>query len=223
MAYSTMACSTGIVDPDVIPATNTGGTGLRYSSTDGQFIFTGDLYRIAKSGEFPNISAERRKELRVKLLSKISESQMIVFAPAQPKYTVTVFTDPECPWCRKLHTQIAEYNRLGIKVRYAFFPREGMDSSAARTLDAVWCSSDRKDALTRAKLGQPVKAKDCGATPVRQDYELGRQIGVESTPNIVLENGELIPGYLPPRDLLAKIAPQVVKASPVAPPAGIAR
>ena len=120
-----------------------------------------------------------------------------------------------------MHSQIAEYNRLGIKVRYAFFPREGMDSEAARTLDAVWCSKDRKDALTRAKLGQPVKAGNCGVTPVRRSYELGHQIGVESTPNVVLEDGELIPGYLPPRDLLAKIAPQAAKAA--APPASLAR
>jgi thiol:disulfide interchange protein DsbC len=201
------------------------GAEVTYVTADGQFIFIGDLYRVAKSGEFPNLSDARRRELRLKLLAKLSESQMIVFSPAQPKYTVTVFTDPECPWCRKLHSQIAEYNRLGIKVRYAFFPREGMDSDAARTLDAVWCSADRKEALTRAKLGQPVKAAACGVTPVRLSWELGHQIGVESTPNMVLEDGELIPGYLPPRDLLAKLAPQAAKAasSPAAPPASLAR
>jgi len=84
----------------------------------------------------------------------------------------------------------------------------------------VWCSSDRKAAFTRAKLGQPVSSPSCGVTPVKQSYELGHLIGVESTPNIVLEDGELIPGYLPPRDLLAKIAPHAAKAmaSPVVPP-----
>ncbi len=196
------------------------GAEVTYVTADGQYLFTGDLFRIVKSGEFPNLSDTRRKELRVKLLAKLPESQMIVFAPAQPKYTVTVFTDPECPWCRKMHSQIAEYNRLGIKVRYAFFPREGLDSDAARTLDAVWCSADRKDALTKAKLGQLVPSRNCGVTPVRQSYEVGHQIGVESTPNVVLEDGELIPGYLPPRDLLAKIAPHAAKAmaSPAVPP-----
>lgn len=199
------------------------GAEVTYVTTDGQFLFTGDLYRIAKTGAFPNLSDARRRELRLKLLATLPESQMIVFSPAQPKYTVTVFTDPDCPWCRKLHSQIAEYNKLGIKVRYAFFPREGMDSEAAHTLEAVYCSPDRKDALTRAKLGQPVKmTANCNASPVRQSWKLGHDIGVESTPNLVLEDGELIPGYLPPRDLLAKIAPQAAKASPVA-PAGIAR
>lgn len=196
------------------------GTEITYVTADGQYLFTGDLYRIAKTGTFPNLSDARRRELRLQLLAKLPESQMIVFSPPQPKYTITVFTDPDCPWCRKMHSQIAEYNRLGIKVRYAFFPREGMDSEAARTLDAVWCSSDRKAALTRAKLGQPVTSRNCGVTPVKQSYELGHRIGVDSTPNVVLEDGELIPGYLPPRDLLAKIAPQAAKAmaSPVVPP-----
>lgn len=194
------------------------GAEITYVTADGQYLLTGDLFRIASSGEFPNLSAARRNELRVKLLAQLPESQMVVFSPAQPKYTVTVFTDPDCPWCRKLHSQIAEYNRLGIKVRYAFFPREGLDSVAARTLDAVWCSADRKDALTRAKLGQPVPSRNCGVTPVRQSYELGHRIGVDSTPNIVLEDGELIAGYLPPRDLLARLAPPVARASPTVPP-----
>jgi len=197
------------------------GAEVTYVTADGQFLFTGDLYRVSKSGDFPNLSAQRRNELRKELLAGLPESQMIVFSPAQPKYTITVFTDPECPWCRRMHSQIAEYNRLGIKVRYAFFPREGMDSSAARTLDAVWCSKDRKDALTRAKLGQPVKAASCGVTPTKRSYELGHRIGVESTPNVILEDGELIPGYLPPRDLLAKIAPQAANAGK--PPASLAR
>jgi thiol:disulfide interchange protein DsbC len=197
------------------------GAEVTYVTADGQFLLTGDLYRIVKNGDFANLSDQRRNELRVKLLAQLPESQMIVFSPAQPKYTITVFTDPDCPWCRRMHGQIAEYNRLGIKVRYAFFPREGMDSEAAHTLEAVWCAKDRKDALTRAKLGQPVKAAKCGVTPVRRSYELGQQMGVESTPNVVLEDGELIPGYLPPRDLLAKIAPQAAQAA--APPASLAR
>jgi thiol:disulfide interchange protein DsbC len=125
-----------------------------------------------------------------------------------------------------MHSQVAEYNRLGIKVRYAFFPREGPGSEAWTKLEQVWCSPDRKDALTRAKLGQALKAPKCAADQVvRRSWELGHQIGVESTPNVVLEDGELIPGYLPPQQLLAKIAPSQAKTavSQSAPPASIAR
>jgi thiol:disulfide interchange protein DsbC len=192
------------------------GADVTYVSADGKYIFTGDLYQVATGGEFPNLSDARRRELRAKLLAQVPESRMIVFAPsAAPKYTITVFTDPDCAWCRKMHSQIAEYNKLGIKVRYAFFPREGPDTEAWTKSEAVWCSADRKSALTRAKLGQPVKAARCANSPVKQTWDLGHEIGIEGTPGLVLDDGELIPGYLPPQQLIAKLS-EAPAARPVA-------
>lgn len=183
------------------------GADVTYVTADGKYILTGDLYQIAQSGTYPNLSENRRRELRIKRLGEVPESRMVVFAPATPpKYTVTVFTDPDCAWCRKLHSQIAEYNKLGIKVRYAFFPREGPDTEAWTKSEAVWCAADRKSALTQAKLGKAVKSAKCANTPVRQTWELGHEIGIEGTPGLVLADGELIPGYLPPNQLLAKLA-----------------
>jgi len=49
----------------------------------------------------------------------------------------------------------------------------------------VWCSADRKAALTRAKLGEALDSQPCGNTPVAQEYELGQAIGLEGTPGIV--------------------------------------
>jgi len=116
-----------------------------------------------------------------------------------------VFTDLDCAYCRHLHSEIAEYNRLGIRVRYLFFPRSGPDSDSWRKAEQVWCSANRNDALTRAKLGEPLSAKACQGTPVAHDYELGRQFNVLGTPAIVLNNGELIPGALPPDVLLERL------------------
>ena len=114
---------------------------------------------------------------------------MVIFSPPQPKYTVTVFTDVDCAYCRELHRQIADYNRLGVRVRYIFYPRTGPNTESWRKAEQVWCSADRKSALTRAKLGQPLEAKPCGSTPVEQEYELGKAIGLEGTPGIVAANG----------------------------------
>jgi thiol:disulfide interchange protein DsbC len=133
---------------------------------------------------------------------------MVVFSPPNPKYTVTVFTDVDCPYCQTLHSQIDEYNRLGVKVRYMFFPRSGPDTESWYKAEQVWCSSDRRAALTEAKLGKPLAAKLCPNTPVAQEYELGRQIGLEGTPGIVLSNGTMIGGYMPPDKLLAELQQQ---------------
>jgi thiol:disulfide interchange protein DsbC len=183
----------------------THGSDISYVSADAKFVFAGDLYRVADKGDFPNLSEVRRRELRLAKLGEIPESQMLVFGPEKAKHTITVFTDVDCPWCQRLHGQIAEYNKLGIRVRYMFFPRTGPDTESWAKADAVWCSSDRKSAFTRAKAGEELAPKACPGSPVAREYQLGRDIGVTGTPGVVIETGELIPGYMAPAQLLAHI------------------
>lgn len=174
-----------------------------YMTQDGRWVFTGDLYNAATRAD---LTEARRSEIRKQLIDAVPESKMVVFAPSeQPKYTVTVFTDVDCPYCRALHSQIAEYNKRGIKVRYVFFPRSGPNTESWRKAEQVWCSADRKTALTEAKLGKPLNAKVCPNTPIAQEYELGKQIGLEGTPGIVAANGTMISGYLPPDELVEQL------------------
>jgi len=181
------------------------GTDISYVSADAKYVFAGDMYRVSDKGDFPNLSETRRRELRLARLSELPESQMLVFGPANAQHTISVFTDVDCPWCRKMHSQIADYNKLGIRVRYLFFPRTGPDTESWAKADAVWCSADRKDAFTRTKGGEQIKPRACPGSPVAREYKLGHDLGVTGTPGVVLENGELIPGYLPPAQLLAHI------------------
>ncbi len=125
---------------------------------------------------------------------------MIVFAPEQPKHMITVFTDIDCAYCRKLHRQMDEYNRLGIGVRYLFYPRAGPNSASFRKAVAVWCAKDRKQALTTAKAGGKIEMLKC-PSPVRQHMDKGKQVGVSGTPTIILENGTKLPGYVSPPKL----------------------
>jgi thiol:disulfide interchange protein DsbC len=90
-------------------------------------------------------------------------------------------------------------------VRYLFYPRSGPDSESWDKADAVWCSPNRNDALTRAKRGEALKPARCGETPVARDYELGQEFGVRGTPAILLSNGEMLPGYLPPALLVKRV------------------
>jgi len=183
----------------------THGADISYVSADAKFVFSGDLYRVAAKGDFPNLSEGRRRELRLAKLDEIPESQMLVFGPEKAKHTITVFTDVDCPWCRRLHSQMADYNKLGIRVRYMFFPRTGPDTESWAKADAVWCSADRKAAFTKAKAGEDLAPKACPGSPVAREYQLGHDIGVTGTPGVVIETGELIPGYMAPAQLLAHI------------------
>ncbi|HZF17809.1 MAG TPA: DsbC family protein [Steroidobacteraceae bacterium] len=180
----------------------TKGADVGYVSADGKYYFGGDLYEIAGQN---NLTEERRGGLRAKLLASLSEKDMIVFSPKDPKYTITVFTDLDCQYCRKLHSEIAEINKLGIKVRYAAYPRTGPGTESWSKAEAVWCSANRPDALTRAKQGQPVAGKACPANPVAREFALGNALGVNGTPGIVTSSGRYIGGYEPPRQLLEDI------------------
>jgi thiol:disulfide interchange protein DsbC len=174
------------------------GADIAYVSSDAKYAISGDLIDLAKND---NLTEARRRGARAKLIGAIPESEMVVFGPRDPKYTVTVFTDVDCAYCRQLHSQIADYNRLGIRVRYLFYPRTGPNTESWTKAEEVWCSSNRNDALTLAKRGGALQAKACPNNPVARHYALGRDFGLQGTPAIVLADGELIGGYVPPLEL----------------------
>ena len=177
----------------------TRGSEISYTSSDGRYVIIGgDLIDIDSDS---NITENRRRGIRNRLIEGIPENEMLVFSPKTPKYTITVFTDIDCGYCRKLHSQIAEYNRLGIRVRYLFYPRTGPDTESWHKAEAVWCSANRNEALTRAKNGEEIKARKCATGVVARDWELGQKLSVEGTPAILLPSGELLPGYSPPAEL----------------------
>ena len=177
------------------------GTDAAYVSSDGKYAIVGDLYDL---GSNDNLTEARRRDARLKLLATVPESQMVIFGAKEARHTITVFTDVDCQYCRKLHSQIADYNRLGVRVRYAFFPRTGPNTPSWHKAEAVWCSANRQEALTRAKLGQDVQAKQC-QTPVAKTYALGQELGMHGTPGIFTDRGEYITGYVTPAEMLARL------------------
>jgi thiol:disulfide interchange protein DsbC len=176
----------------------TRGSEISYTSSDGRYVILGDMVDIDSDA---NLSENRRRTIRQRLIDTVPESEMLVFSPKTPKYTITVFTDIDCGYCRKLHSQIAEYNRLGIRVRYLFYPRSGPDTDSWHKAEAVWCSSNRNEALTRAKNGEDIKSSKCPTDIVARDWDLGHKLSVEGTPAIFLASGEMLPGYAPPTQL----------------------
>jgi thiol:disulfide interchange protein DsbC len=177
------------------------GADTAYVSTDGRFLISGDMYDIDSR---TNLTEASRTDTRKKLLAKLDEKEMIVFSPDSAKHTITVFTDVECGYCRKLHSEIEQINKLGVRVRYMAYPRAGPGTEDWQKMEAVWCSKDRKSAITQAKQGTNVKAGSC-ATPIAKQYALGEQMGVRGTPAIFTMTGDYIGGYLPPQQLLEQL------------------
>ncbi|MGH8351946.1 MAG: DsbC family protein [Pseudomonas sp.] len=179
------------------------GGRLLYASADGQFVMQGYLFQL-KDGKAVNLTEVVERGSIAKLINAIPASEMVVFAPKEPKTHITVFTDTDCGYCQKLHSEMAELNRLGVEVRYVAFPRQGVGSHGYNGLVSVWCAKDRQAAMNQAKSRQELPAGTC-ENPVAKQYQLGQAIGVTGTPAIVLANGQLIPGYQPAPQL-AKLA-----------------
>lgn len=167
------------------------GVTVLYLNKDGRYLFQGDLIDLQTE---KNLTEQTRAEARLKVVNTLSEEGMIIFSPKQVKHTVTVFTDIDCPVCQRMHADMAKINRQGIKVRYVAYPRAGLDSESYLKAVSVWCSKDRKSALTRAKAGEDVKAKACD-NPVKQHLQAVRDMALRGTPAFILEDGSLIPGY----------------------------
>lgn len=172
---------------------------IAYVSGDGRYALGGDMVEL---GSNLNITEQHRRELRLRELAAVPESDMLIFSPKDPKYTVSVFTDVDCPYCRKLHAQIAEYNRLGIRVRYLLYPRNGPNTPSWTKAQQVWCSANRNESLTQAKAGQELRSKACTDTPLARFWALGSKFNITGTPAIVMADGEMVAGYLPPDVLL---------------------
>lgn len=192
------------------------GADIAYVSADGKYAITGDLYDLGKNDD---LTETRRRELRARMIAAFPESEMLIFGPKDPKYTVTVFTDVDCGYCRKLHSQIAEYNRLGVRVRYLLYPRTEPNSPSWIRAEQVWCSADRNAALTKAKLGQNLTNKPCANNPVARIHTLGQDFALQGTPDIVLPSGEMFPGYIPPDVLVEHLKEgQQPQQQPQSPP-----
>ena len=177
------------------------GGQMVYISDDGRYLLQGALFDVQ---EKTDLSQAGMAEVRRRLLATIPASERIVFAPDNPDYTVSVFTDVECGYCRKLHEDIGEYNRLGIAIEYLAFPRMGPASEDFGKMVSVWCASDRRAALTAAKEGRRVPSVNC-TSPVARHYDIGRRVGLTGTPMIVTADGTQMPGYMPPADLRAAL------------------
>ena len=170
-----------------------------FSDREGGYLFTGDLFKASPEG-LENLSAAARQGKVVEWIAAVPESEMIIFTPEEKKASITVFTDVDCTYCRKLHSELDAIMALGIQVRYVAYPRGGETSTAYPKMISVWCSDDRNKALTQAKNGQNLPTLDC-QTPVLEHYNLGNKIGISGTPALVLEDGTVIPGYLDSQQL----------------------
>lgn len=175
------------------------GSQVVYMSVDAQYMIEGDLYNLVTK---ENVSENAKSVIRLAAINKLGADKMLVYKPETVKNTITVITDIDCPYCRRLHNEVPDYMKNNVEVRYIFMPLKG--AADMKKTVSVWCSDNQQQALDIAKSGGKVEEKTCD-NPIKDHLKLARELGVRGTPAIVLENGELLPGYVPVAKLVAQL------------------
>lgn len=175
---------------------------IYYVSSDGDYIVDGDMIDLATR---TNLTSARKGKIHMGLINAVDEKDMLVYAAdGDSNRSVTVFTDISCGYCRKLHAELDELLAGGVSVRYLMFPRAGLETQAAKDLESVWCAENPQEAMTVAKAGGEIVPKSC-QNPIESHVSLAEQVGLRGTPLIYLDNGEMVPGYRPAKQLVEMI------------------
>jgi len=181
------------------------GTTILYISADGRYLIDGSVLDLKAQ---KNITEESMQSARAEVVNGLEEGEMVVYAPkGKPRNTLTIFTDIDCPYCVRLHEERQTLLDAGIKLRYLLYPRAGINSPSYDKAVNVWCAESRTEAMTLAKEGMDLEAKEC-ETPILSQIQLASTFGLKGTPHIVIDTGEVIGGYMPAGRLIEKLGLQ---------------
>jgi len=173
------------------------GADVLYLTEDGKHLIQGDIYALDTR---TNVTEAKRAAGRSRIMASIDPDTMIIFKPEKTRYVVSVFTDIDCGYCRKLHSEINSYLSRGIEIRYLAFPRTGVNTPSYFKAVTAWCAKNRQQALTLAKTGADIPFRTCD-NPVDEHLAVARELGVSGTPTLVLADGSILPGYVPAKRL----------------------
>lgn len=173
-----------------------------YATADGRYVFSGALFDT-RAGR--DLAERTRAAQRLKMIGEVPGDGMIIYPAKRKRHTLTVFTDVDCPYCRRFHQEVPELVRRGVEVRYLLFPRGGLETPTYAKSISVWCAPDRKKALDAATRGETLPTRNCD-NPVSAHYRLGRRIGVRGTPTLITERGDKLTGYIPLEQLVKMLA-----------------
>jgi len=178
------------------------GADVLYITEDGKYVFQGgDLVELAT---MTSASETTREKARSKILAIFDKKKFITFQAKKEQHVVTVITDIDCPYCRKFHDDIAEINDAGITVRYLMYPRAGKGSTSYKLAASVLCADNINISLTKAKQLKKIENRIC-KNPIDEHMLLVENIGISTTPTIILGTGRVIRGYRPYKDFIEDV------------------
>ncbi|MCB5186329.1 DsbC family protein [Methylobacillus gramineus] len=182
--------------------------GLYEVFLDGQIVYTDDKFsfliaegRLVEPKTKRDITGERLDELTRVDFSALPLDQAIKVVKGNGSKKLVVFSDPDCPYCKRLEQK--ELTGITDVTIYTFlFPLEQLHPDAGNKSRAIWCAPDRAKAWQDWVLnGQLPKAQGTCDTPIEKVAELGKKMNVTSTPTLIFADGKRMLGAYPAKDI----------------------
>jgi thiol:disulfide interchange protein DsbC len=164
-----------------------------YASADGKYLVMGNVIELDSRR---NLTAARMAKLNEVKWNTLPLDKAIKEVKGDGSRKLAVFSDADCPFCKKLEPEIDKLNNVTV---YTFlYPIEGLHPQAIPTSKQIWCEKDRLKAWKAYMLrGEKPDAKGDCANPVDEVIRLGNKLRVSGTPTLIFENGQRVPGYAP--------------------------
>jgi len=166
-----------------------GKKGMLYVDFSKKFLFAGQIVPIESIGK---TAPQRNIDF-----SKIPLKEALVLGPKNAKKKIAVFTDPDCPYCRKLHDEIKQVLAKRTDVAFYIFPFPlDMHKDSYKKVQAILCEKSLS-LLDDAFAGKPVPEPKCSNELVEKSKALAKSLEISGTPTIIREDGGVLGGFRP--------------------------
>jgi thiol:disulfide interchange protein DsbC len=171
------------------------GMQVLYTDATGSYLIQGNIHDLRSDR---NLTEERLRRLNAIKFESLPLDQAVKIQRGSGRRVLAMFSDPYCPYCQQFEQTLQKLDDVTVYVfMYPVIRPQNADHSKA-----VWCSPDRAQAWLDLAIQhkRPAAAASCD-NPVEKNLELGRSLRVNSTPTLILANGERVAGGLPLADL----------------------
>lgn len=176
------------------------GRNIGYTDAVGKYMLFGHLFDMK---EQKDLTADEIATINKVDVALLPIQDAIKTVRGKGERVMYVFSDPECPFCKKLEPELAKIENVTI---YTFlFPLEGLHPGTSDLSKKIWCAKNPSAAwdsfMTTGVLNKDAEqSKDCKA-PIDRNMQKGQQLGINGTPTIIFSNGVLVPGALPAAEI----------------------
>lgn len=179
------------------------GRHMLYVDATGSYVLSGHIFDMKTKSD---LTAARLTELARIDPKELPLDDSFAEVRGNGKRQIYVFSDPDCPFCKKLETELPGLENVTIHV--FLYPLVSIHPHAYAHAVAVWCTSDRTQAWHNKMLKDIVPSPGSCANPVERNLALGEKLDITGTPTLIFQDGTVLAGVAPAKEIEAMLSPQ---------------